>query len=45
MSYDDSTNTLTLNNCTLEQTQRPAEDESWSVIEFESLNYSGGRKS
>lgn len=44
MSYDDSTNTLTLNNCTLEQTQRPAEDESWSVIEFESLNYSEGEK-
>lgn len=37
MSYDDSTNTLTLNNCTLEQTEstiRPA-------IEFDSCYYSG----
>ena len=37
MSYDDSTNTLTLNNCTLEQT----DSETLSAIEFDSCYYSG----
>lgn len=37
MSYDDSTNTLTLNNCTLEQT----DSETLSAIEFNSWYYSG----
>ncbi len=37
MSYDDSTNTLTLNNCTLEQTQRPAEMKAGLLLNLSHL--------
>lgn len=43
MSYDDSTNTLTLNNCTLEQTEKAEDIYNSSVIKFNSVYGSGAK--